>query len=59
MIFGVHAMFYSDKADEKRAFLRDKFTRPIRDAGFGLVTFFKIPGDFQVQLYQPHYERKC
>ena len=119
MIRGVHTMFYSDKAEETRAFIRDKlgfpatdvgggwlifglpeadmgvhpteaghtppsgthdisfycddieatvaelrskgveFTQPIKDAGFGLVTFFRVPGDFQVQLYQPHYERKC
>jgi catechol 2,3-dioxygenase-like lactoylglutathione lyase family enzyme len=36
-----------------------EFTQPVKDAGFGLVTFFRVPGDFQIQLYQPHYERKC
>ena len=29
----------------------------IADHGYGLVTFFKAPGDFQIQLYQPKYEK--
>ena len=117
MIRGVHTMFYSSKADELRAFIRDKlgfkstdvgegwlifdlpeadmgchpagsddakpsgtheisfycddiattvtelkdrgveFTDEVQDQGFGLVTHFRMPGDFQVQLYQPHYEK--
>jgi predicted enzyme related to lactoylglutathione lyase len=31
------------------------FTQPIEDHGYGLVTFFEVPGDFKVQLYQPKY----
>jgi hypothetical protein len=117
MITGVHTMFYSSRAEELRAFIRDKlgfpftdvgegwlifdlpdaemgchpadaadgkrsgtpdisfycddihgtvaelkargveFTDSIADAGYGLVTHFKMPGDFQVQLYQPRYQR--
>ena len=117
MITGVHAMFYSGKPDELRAFLRDKlgfpftdvgqgwlifdlpdaemgchpadaekgapsgthdisffcddihrtvaelkgrgveFTDEIQDHGYGLVTQFRMPGDFAVQLYQPRYKR--
>lgn len=116
MIRGMHAMFYSSKADELRAFLRDKlslsgvdvgegwlifdapeadlgvhptedgepqsgtadisfycdnieetvvelksrgveFTQEVEDHGYGLVTYFKVPGDFKVQLYQPRYEK--
>ena len=117
MIRGVHAMFYSAKAAELRAFIRDKlkfpftdvhdgwlifdlpsgdlgvhptdfpdapvsgthnisfftddirttvaelksrgveFTCDIRDAGYGLVTAFKMPGDVEVELYQPHYKK--
>src|SRR5947208_12579874 len=117
MIKGVHTMFYSSKADELRAFLRDKlgfsytdvgdgwlifdvpeadmgchpidpkegppsgtnhisfycddiqatvaelkakgvvFTGEIEDHGYGLVTHFKMPGDFVVQLYQPRYRK--
>ena len=30
----------------------------IEDHGFGLVTFFKMPGDVTVQLYQPHYQKR-
>jgi hypothetical protein len=116
MIRGLHAMFYSSKADELRAFLKDKlglnatdvgggwlifdapeadlgvhptdgkeppsgtadisfycddisqtvsefksrgveFTEDVSDHGYGLVTHFKVPGDFVVQLYQPKYEK--
>ena len=114
MIRGLHAMFYSTRAAELRAFFRDqlglhgndvgdgwlifdlaeadlgvhptdqdgppsgtadisfycddlpatvrdleakgvRFTQPIEDHGYGLVTFFAAPGDFTVQLYQPKY----
>lgn len=117
MIRGVHAMFYSSKADELRAFLRDKlgmigtdvgegwlifdapeadlgvhptdssegpasgtadisffcddleatvadlasrgveFTGPSRDAGFGYVAHMKVPGGFEIMLYQPKYAK--
>ena len=116
MIRGVHTMFYSSKAEELRAFIRDKlgfratdvgegwlifdlpeadlgchptdgdglpsgthnisfycddvektvaelkakgveFVDGITDAGYGLVTHFRMPGDFQVQLYQPRYSK--
>lgn len=119
MIRGVHTMFYSSKAAELRAFLREKlgftsftdvgdgwmiftlpeadmgvhpsdtpdaapsgtkdisfycddveatvaelkergveFTGGIEDHGYGLVTYFMMPGDIKVQLYQPRYEKK-
>lgn len=116
MIRGMHAMFYSSRAEALRAFLRDKlglagtdvgggwlifaapeadlgvhptegggpssgtadisfycddivqtvselrardveFTQEVEDHGYGLVTFFKVPGDFKVQLYQPKYAK--
>ena len=116
MIRGLHAMFYSSRADELRGFFRDKlglkatdvgegwlifdapeadlgvhptdgkepmsgtadisfycddiaqtvselqsrgveFTQEVQDHGYGLVTHFKVPGDFVVQLYQPRYEK--
>jgi catechol 2,3-dioxygenase-like lactoylglutathione lyase family enzyme len=116
MIRGLHAMFYSSRADELRAFLHDKlglsgtdvgggwlifdapeadlgvhptegegvrsgtadisfycddiaatvreleargveFTKGIEDHGYGLVTFFKVPGGFDVQLYQAKYRK--
>ena len=34
-----------------------EFTQEIEDHGYGLVTFFKVAGDFKVQLYQPKYEK--
>jgi predicted enzyme related to lactoylglutathione lyase len=34
-----------------------EFTGPPQDHGYGLVTFFKVPGGFEVQLYQPHYRK--
>jgi catechol 2,3-dioxygenase-like lactoylglutathione lyase family enzyme len=32
-----------------------EFTQDIEDHGYGFVTYFKVPGDFNVQLYQPKY----
>lgn len=121
MIRGLHAMFYTTRPDELRAFFRDKlgfsandvgggwlifdmpeadlgchpadrhdepsggapsgtpnisfycddiqrsvaelesrgveFTGPVENHGYGLVTFFRVPGDFTVQLYQPLYQK--
>lgn len=34
-----------------------EFTQDIEDHGYGLVTYFNVPGDFHVQLYQPHYAK--
>jgi hypothetical protein len=119
MITGVHTMFYSSRADELRAFIRDKlgfpcsdvgggwlifdlpetemgchplepekpfasgtaaisfycddiqktmtelqakgveFTDGITDAGYGLATHFRVPGDFEIQLYQPRYQKNA
>src|SRR4030095_5182545 len=115
MIRGIHAMFYSSRAEALRAFLRDKlglsgtdvgdgwlifdapdadlgvhptedsgrasgsadisfycddiaqtvkelrareveFTQEIEDHGYGLVTFFKVSGDYQEQLYEHKYK---
>src|SRR5438552_390873 len=118
MIKGIHAMFYSSKAEELRTFLRDQlgfpatdvgegwlifdlpeaemgchpadaangapsgthhisfycddihktvaelrawgveFTDDVQDHGYGLVTHFRMPGAFQVQLYQPRYRKQ-
>jgi len=119
MIKGVHTMFYSSRADDLRAFLRDKlgfpftdvgegwlifdlpeadmgchpsdtadarpsgthdisfycddihttvaelrargveFTTGIKDVGYGLATHFRVPGGFELQLYQPHYRKNA
>lgn len=32
-----------------------EFEDEIQDHGYGFVTFFKVPGDFSIQLYQPKY----
>jgi len=34
-----------------------EFTQPVDDHGYGLVTHFKVPGGFAVQLYQPKYKK--
>jgi predicted enzyme related to lactoylglutathione lyase len=39
VIKGVHTMFYSSKADELRAFIRDKIGFPARDVGGGWLIF--------------------
>jgi catechol 2,3-dioxygenase-like lactoylglutathione lyase family enzyme len=116
MIKGMHGMFYSSRADELRAFLRDKlglngtdvgggwlifdapqadlgvhpiegsnvrsgtmdisfycddiqatvaelrrrgveFAQDVEDHGYGFVTYFNVPGDFKVQLYQAKYAK--
>jgi hypothetical protein len=28
-----------------------------QDHGYGFVTYFKVPGGFDVQLYQPKYTK--
>jgi hypothetical protein len=34
-----------------------EFTQEVEDHGYGLVTFFKAPGGFAIQLYQPKYRK--
>ena len=34
-----------------------EFTGDVEDHGYGLVTFFKAPGDFTIQLYQAKYAK--
>lgn len=31
------------------------FTDPVADVRYGLATYFLMPGDIRVQLFQPHY----
>jgi catechol 2,3-dioxygenase-like lactoylglutathione lyase family enzyme len=52
--------FYCDDIQKTVAELRSRgveFTDTVADQGYGLVTHFKMPGDFQVQLYQPKYAK--
>ncbi len=113
MITGAHAMFYTPKAEELRAFIRDKlrfpytdtgdgwlifdlpqadmgchpsdkvfhgisfycddihktvaelqargveFTSDVADQEWGWVTHFRMPGDVEVELYQPTYKKRA
>ena len=34
-----------------------EFAHDIEDHGYGLVTHMKVPGGFQIQLYQPRYTK--
>jgi catechol 2,3-dioxygenase-like lactoylglutathione lyase family enzyme len=34
-----------------------EFTRPVEDHGYGWVTYFKAPGDLEIQLYQAKYRK--
>lgn len=34
-----------------------EFTQGVEDHGYGLVTYFKVPGGFKVQLYEPRYRK--
>ena len=52
--------FYCDDITETVRELRSRgveFTQEVEDHGYGLVTFFKVPGGFAVQLYQPKYAK--
>lgn len=59
---GTHNIsFYCDDIHKTKAELEGrgvKFTEPVSDQGFGLVTRFEMPGDFAVQLYQPLYKKR-
>lgn len=60
---GTHAIsFYCDDITRTVAELSGRgveFTDAVTDAGYGLVTHFKMPGGFEVQLYQPHYRKRA
>ena len=34
-----------------------EFTNDVANAGYGRAIHFTIPGDMQVELYQPHHEK--
>ena len=34
-----------------------EFDEEVADAGFGLATYFTMPGGVRAQLYQPHYRK--
>ncbi|MBI5279549.1 MAG: VOC family protein [Burkholderiales bacterium] len=52
--------FYCDDIQQTVQELRARgveFTQEVEDHGYGLVTFFQVPGGFKVQLYQPKYAK--
>lgn len=55
-----HISFYCDDIKKTVGELKARgveFTDEIADHGYGLVTFFKMPGEFKAQLYQPLYKK--
>ena len=58
---GMHDIsFYCDDIEQTVAELKAKgvvFTEAIADHGYGLVTRFRVPGNFTLQLYQPKYNK--
>ena len=59
---GTHEIsFYCDDVHQTVAELKSRgvqFDDAIKDAGYGLVTHFTMPGDVKVQLYQPRYKKQ-
>jgi catechol 2,3-dioxygenase-like lactoylglutathione lyase family enzyme len=52
--------FYCDDIHQTVEALKSRgveFTQEIVDHGYGLVTYFKVPGAFKVQLYEPRYTK--
>ena len=58
---GTHDVsFYCDDIRATVAELEGRgveFDGEVVNAGFGLVTHFRMPGGVRVMLYQPHYEK--
>jgi predicted enzyme related to lactoylglutathione lyase len=58
---GTHDIsFYCDDIEKTVQELKARgveFAGPVTDQGFGFVTRFKVPGGFDVQLYQPRYTK--
>ena len=52
--------FYCDNLEDTVADLKAKgveFTDEPRDAGYGIAVHFRVPGGFEVELYQPKYRK--
>jgi catechol 2,3-dioxygenase-like lactoylglutathione lyase family enzyme len=58
---GTHDIsFYCDQIHRTVADLESRgvrFTAPVADHGYGLVTYFEAPGGVRVQLYEPKYSK--
>ena len=59
---GTHEIsFYCDHIQDTVAQLKKRgvaFDADVSDAGFGLITYFTIPGSVRVMLYEPKYSKK-
>lgn len=59
---GTHEVsFYCDDIQGTVAELKSRgvqFVGDIADHGYGLVTYFTMPGDVKVQLYEPKYQKR-
>ena len=64
--FGIHPAedasheisFWCDDIESTVQELKEKgvtFLSPVRDAGYGLVTSFELPGEVKVLLYEPRH----
>ena len=54
-----HISFYCENIHDTVEDLKAKgveFKGEIEDLGWGLVTYFKVPGDFYLQLYEQKYK---
>jgi catechol 2,3-dioxygenase-like lactoylglutathione lyase family enzyme len=58
---GTHDIsFYCDDIAGTVAGMKSRgveFTSEVQDHGYGLVTYFNVPGGLKVQLYQPRYTK--
>jgi len=55
-----HLSFYCDDIQQTVNDMKSrgvKFTQPIVEQDWGFVTSFEVPGDFQIMLYQPKYQK--
>jgi catechol 2,3-dioxygenase-like lactoylglutathione lyase family enzyme len=59
---GTHYIsFYCDDIEQTVAELKARgvqFTGEVSDRGYGRVTRFRMPGDFEVELYEPRYVKR-
>ena len=67
--FGVHPSdkpyhsisFYCDDIHKTVEVLKSRvveFSSGVTDEGWGLLTHIRMPGNFEVELYQPKYEKR-
>lgn len=52
--------FYCENIEETIKEFKAKgvsFKGDIEDRGYGKTAFFKVPGNFYIQLYEPHYKK--